>query len=596
MADKEPTTPAPSPTEEGLADIAAAVAVAAAAGEGGTGGAPNSNNTSSTNVKVLIIGAGMAGLSAANHLLQNGCEDFLIVEARGRVGGRIVSIPLDNNQKVELGANWIHGVLGNPIFEIAVQHGLVSVVNIPKPHKVVATTEDGHQVPFSILQEIYEAYVCFLRRCDEYFLCQYSPPPDINSVGEHINYEIEIYLSSVQDPKEKRLKQLIFNCLLKRETCITGCHNMNDVDLLELGSYTELQGGNIVLPAGYSSILRPMTAQIPKGSILTKCPVKKIHWKRKKTFTGLETVDEHSENEDSDDSEKTVTEVPTAGGDAERGASIESNASSNCDYAPEGAVRVDCENGQVFHAGHVICTIPLGVLKHTHKTLFDPELPHYKQESIENLMFGTVDKILLIYERPFLSADISEVMLLWDDEKQDAITEEERATEAYLSKNWWKKIYSFAKITDTLLLGWVSGREAEYMETLPHETVAEKCTEILRNFLQDPYVPKPKLCVCTSWKTQTYTGGAYTSIPVGATQEDIENLAQPLYATPQAVKPAIVFAGEHTHSSFYSTVHGAYLSGRTAAQYLLANDEPDEIIMESDGSDLSAWMQGIALD
>ncbi|XP_034488429.1 peroxisomal N(1)-acetyl-spermine/spermidine oxidase [Drosophila innubila] len=609
MADREPKTPAPSPTEEGLADIAAAVAVAAAANravahEGA--GAPssdaasssssNNNTTSSTNVKVLIIGAGMAGLSAANHLLQNGCDDFLIVEARGRVGGRIVSIPLDNNQKVELGANWIHGVLGNPIFEIAVQHGLVSVVNVPKPHKVVATTEDGHQVPFSILQEIYEAYVCFLRRCDEYFLCQYSPPPDINSVGEHINYEIEIYLSSVQDPKEKRLKQLIFNCLLKRETCITGCHNMNEVDLLELGSYTELQGGNIVLPAGYSSILRPMSAQIPKGSILTKCPVKKIHWKRKKTFTGLETVDEHSENEDSDDSEKTVTEVPTAGGDAQRGASMESNASSNCDYTPEGAVRVDCENGQIFHAGHVICTIPLGVLKHTHKTLFDPELPHYKQESIENLMFGTVDKILLVYDRPFLSADISEVMLLWDDEEHEAITEEERATEAYLSKNWYKKIYSFAKITDTLLLGWVSGREAEYMETLSHETVAEKCTEILRNFLQDPYVPKPKLCVCTSWKTQTYTGGAYTSIPVGATQEDIENLAQPLYATPQAMKPAIVFAGEHTHSSFYSTVHGAYLSGRTAAQYLLANDEPDEIIMESDGSDLSAWMQGIALD
>jgi len=54
-------------------------------------------------------------------------------------------------------------------------------------------------------------------------------------VGEHINYEIEIYLSGVQDPKEKRLKQSIFNCLLKRETCITGCNNMNEVDLLELG-------------------------------------------------------------------------------------------------------------------------------------------------------------------------------------------------------------------------------------------------------------------------------------------------------------------------------------------------------------------------
>ncbi|KAH8326546.1 hypothetical protein KR067_010057 [Drosophila pandora] len=594
MGDKEePTTPAPSPTEEGLADFAAGVG--ASSGGNGGGSTSGSDNPTPTHVKVVIIGAGMAGLSAANHLLQNGCEDFLILEARGRIGGRIVSIPLRNNQKIELGANWIHGVLGNPIFELAVQHGLVSVVNVPKPHKVVATTEDGHQVPFSILQEIYEAYVCFLRRCDEYFLCQYSPPPDIHSVGEHINYEIEIYLSSVQDPKEKRLKQSIFNCLLKRETCITGCNNMNEVDLLELGSYTELQGGNIVLPSGYSSILRPLGAQIPKQSILTKCPVKKIHWKRKKTFTGLETVDENSEDENSDDSERTVTEVPT-GGAGLREASVESNSSSNCDYAA-GNVRVDCEDGRVFHADHVVCTIPLGVLKKSHRTLFDPVLPQYKQESVENLMFGTVDKIFLEYERPFLSADISEIMLLWDDDKRDMnSSEEELASEEYLSKNWFKKIYSFAKMSDTLLLGWVSGREAEYMETLSHEAVAEKCTEILRNFLQDPYVPKPKRCVCTSWKSQDFTGGAYTSIPVGATQEDIENLAQPLYATPQAMKPAIVFAGEHTHSSFYSTVHGAYLSGRTAAQHLLASDEPDEIIMESDGSDLSAWIQGIALD
>lgn len=584
MGDKEePVTPAPSPTEEGMVNMGTA---------GAAGDQPQASG-SNTNVKIVIIGAGMAGLSAANHLLQNGCEDFIILEARGRVGGRIVSIPLTNNQKIELGANWIHGVLGNPIFELAVQHGLVSVVNVPKPHKVVATTEDGHQVPFSILQEIYEAYVCFLRRCDEYFLCQYSPPPDIHSVGEHINYEIEIYLSGVQDPKEKRLKQSIFNCLLKRETCITGCNNMNEVDLLELGSYTELQGGNIVLPSGYSSILRPLGAQIPKQSILTKCPVKKIHWKRKKTFTGLETVDENSEDEHSDDSERTVTEVPTGG---LRGGSVESNSSGNCD-SPAGHVRVDCEDGRVFHAAHVICTIPLGVLKSNHRTLFDPVLPQFKQESIENLMFGTVDKIFLEYERPFLSADISEIMLLWDDDKRDMnSTEEELASEAYLSKNWFKKIYSFAKVTDTLLLGWVSGREAEFMETLPHEAVAEKCTEILRNFLQDPYVPKPKRCVCTSWKSQDFTGGAYTSIPVGATQEDIENLAQPLYATPQAMKPAIVFAGEHTHSSFYSTVHGAYLSGRTAAQHLLASEEPDEIIMESEGSDLSAWIQGIALD
>lgn len=41
--------------------------------------------------KILIIGAGMAGLSAANHLLKNSEPDFLILEARERIGGRIVS-------------------------------------------------------------------------------------------------------------------------------------------------------------------------------------------------------------------------------------------------------------------------------------------------------------------------------------------------------------------------------------------------------------------------------------------------------------------------------------------------------------------------
>jgi hypothetical protein len=51
------------------------------------------------------------------------------------------------------------------------------------------------------------------------------------------------------------------------------------------------------------------------------------------------------------------------------------------------------------------------------------------------------------------------------------------------------------QVTDTLLLGWVSGREAEYMESLEHEAVGEKCTEILRLFLGDPFVPKPKRCV-----------------------------------------------------------------------------------------------------
>ncbi|XP_073998632.1 spermine oxidase isoform X2 [Rhodnius prolixus] len=472
--------------------------------------------------KVIIIGAGMAGLSAASLLANNNMTDFLVLEARNRIGGRIVSIDKDGS-KLELGANWIHGVLGNPMYEMAVVNNLIDIVQIPKPHKVVAATEEGKQVPFSLLQEIYEAYMCFLHRCEEYFLCQYLPPAGIESVGEHIELEIALYLERISEPEERRLRRLIFDCLLKRETCISGCDTMSDIDLLELGSYTELQGGNISLPSGYSSILEPASKDIPSEKILKNHAVTTIRW-APSDWTG-------EDDGASDDSERTVV-GSELGNSSQLTPSVsrrnsEKGASADAVSMP---VEVSCENGSRFLAEHVICTIPLGVLKDRADSLFIPQLPPHKQEAIDKLLFGTVDKIFLSYDRPFLHPDISEVMLLWS---HDPTAKDE------ISESWYKKIYSFSKVNETVLLGWISGKEAEYMETLPESEVAEKCT-----------------------------------------------LAK------------VLFAGEHTHSSFYSTVHGAYLSGRACAQTLLDADRLDTSVAMAcpDTADLSSWIRGISLD
>lgn len=411
----------------------------------------------------------MAGLSAAYHLIKNGFSDFKLLEARRRIGGRIIQIPI-GNQKVELGANWIHGVLGNPVYEFAMQHGLVDILQTPKPHKVVAATENGKQVPFLVLHEIYVAYLCFLKRCEDYFISQYLPPDGIESVGDHIKLEINLYLDKILNPQERHLRQLIFNCLLKRETCIAGCDNMSEIDLLEIGSYTELQGGNITLPDGYSAILDPVSKDIPKANLLLQHPVNTIIWNK-----GSNEIDS---GEDSDDSDRTVIEESPSPKDCSRESSIEKSIPHN--------VEVVCENGQRFYANHVICTMPLGVLKHKGNTLFQPQLPEYKLEAIDRLLFGTVDKILLEYDRPFLNPNITEVLLLWESDPSENND---------FSKTWYKKIYSFSKISETLLLGWISGKEAEYMETLSNDVVVEKCTDILRKFLNDPFIPKPKNCI-----------------------------------------------------------------------------------------------------
>ena len=39
---------------------------------------------------MVIIGAGMAGLSAASHLIKNGITNVTVLEARDRIGGRFL--------------------------------------------------------------------------------------------------------------------------------------------------------------------------------------------------------------------------------------------------------------------------------------------------------------------------------------------------------------------------------------------------------------------------------------------------------------------------------------------------------------------------
>ena len=58
------------------------------------------------NVNVVVVGAGFAGLAAALDLHDAGLS-VTVLEARERVGGRVLSIELENGEIAELGAEWI---------------------------------------------------------------------------------------------------------------------------------------------------------------------------------------------------------------------------------------------------------------------------------------------------------------------------------------------------------------------------------------------------------------------------------------------------------------------------------------------------------
>ena len=63
--------------------------------------------------RVVVVGAGIAGLAAASRLRRAGIA-CVVLEARDRIGGRLHTVDL-SGVPVDLGGSWIHHPIGNPI-------------------------------------------------------------------------------------------------------------------------------------------------------------------------------------------------------------------------------------------------------------------------------------------------------------------------------------------------------------------------------------------------------------------------------------------------------------------------------------------------
>lgn len=115
--------------------------LAATAAMAGTGSGPSM--AVGTDRSVIVIGAGIAGLTAARMLHRSGI-DVLVLEASGRIGGRIrtdrsMGIPL------EAGAGWIHGPDGNPLSRLVTATG--SETFVTDDDSLEVRTADGSIVP-----------------------------------------------------------------------------------------------------------------------------------------------------------------------------------------------------------------------------------------------------------------------------------------------------------------------------------------------------------------------------------------------------------------------------------------------------------------
>ncbi|XP_070607566.1 peroxisomal N(1)-acetyl-spermine/spermidine oxidase isoform X1 [Erythrolamprus reginae] len=487
---------------------------------------------------VVVVGAGAAGLGAAERLLgaSGRFAPLRLLEASGRAGGRIRTTRFGKSQ-VEVGAQWIHGPSkGNPVFQLASEAGLLSPEALSEENQQAEVYghptgpfacygSQGRELSPRLVESVGTFFSGLLEEARGFM--DVDPPP-VPSVGQFLKGAITRMLeeSSEEAEGDRCLKLALLHSCFNMECCVNATDSLDDLALGPFGEYTMLPGLDCTFPNGYQGLTDHLLASLPEGTVRFNKPVKTIHWGRP---------------------------------ESEEGAA-----------GRLFGVQVECEDGETFLADHVIITVPLGFLKEHQESLFCPPLPPQKLEAIQRLGFGTSNKIILEFEQPFWKPDTEIVEVVWENKSPL----EERPSD--LRNTWFQKIAGYVVLQPPerhghVLCGFIAGRESEFMETLSDSEVLTTLTQIFRKATGRPQLAPPKNILRSRWHREPYTRGSYSYIAVGSSGEDIDRLAQPLpeETSGSKVLPQLLFAGEATHRAFFSTTHGALLSGRREADRLI---------------------------
>lgn len=130
--------------------LVAAMGVCASAPASASRPAAEQTPRAGTAADVIVIGAGMSGIAAANALKAQGVTNVVVLESRDRLGGRVWTTNLTANGKtfpIELGAMWIHGVSGNPLVALAKAAGVALQAKDTNYDNSVLYYASGKEVP-----------------------------------------------------------------------------------------------------------------------------------------------------------------------------------------------------------------------------------------------------------------------------------------------------------------------------------------------------------------------------------------------------------------------------------------------------------------
>ena len=295
--------------------------------------------------RVIIIGAGFAGLTAANALTNAGV-DCVVLEARDRMGGRILTADVGGSA-IDLGASWIHGPIGNPMSDFANKARIAHTPADPTDDVATIRVYDANVGRALLLDDVAKALVD-----DQKFNNQEAALLAALGPQSSLKEGVELFLDRNQPDGEAR-RRAEFTIRLLTETFESG--PWQDISFeYEVNSPVDLYQGSDV-------------GDFPVGG-----------------YHGLIEAMAHGAAIDIRLRHRVTRVVRDAGGvRVDVLADVDGNVAA-----------------QTLSGSHVLVTVPLGVLK-AGDISFVPELPVSKLGAIQRVGFGIFEKIAMRFPYPF---------------------------------------------------------------------------------------------------------------------------------------------------------------------------------------------------
>ncbi|KAF0328705.1 flavin containing amine oxidoreductase [Colletotrichum asianum] len=416
-------------------------------------------------VQVAILGAGLAGITAAKVLDDAGIKNFTIVEYNDRIGGRVYNRAFgrqpnsDEPYFVEVGANWVQGTENpteeNPILTLVKKYNLT---NTPCDFSNLTVFDETGQVHpgrlsgrFKELQSLYD------NATEEY---QYDAGEIILQNQLDRSARAGLAIASWK-PGSERLAQAIEWSSIDFEYANPPEKTSQQYSVVNTNTSFQrwADENNLVHDArGFVTFFK----------------------EEAKLF-----LDESSQLK-----LKTIVK--------------------NITYSSE-SVTVYNEDGSCITADHAICTFSLGVLQ-KEVVSFSPELPRWKRTAIQSMTMGTYTKIFMQFKPEDVFWDKSTEFFLYADPVQ-------RGYYPYFQSLDHKDFVDGSGI----LFVTVVDQQSYVVEAQDFDTTKSQIMEVLRDMFQRE-IPDPIDFYHHNWTREPWAYGSYSNWPPGMTLEMHQNI------------------------------------------------------------------------